>query len=43
MTEELRQYYNEAVLLYFPGDELAMGGCVLYNKREQVEQLANEK
>ena len=26
--ENLRQKYNEAVLLSFPGDELAMGGCM---------------
>ncbi len=26
--ETLRQTYNEAVLLSFPGDELAMGGCM---------------
>ena len=26
--ESLRQRYNEAVLLSFPGDELAMGGCM---------------
>ena len=26
--EELREHYNEAVLLSFPGDELAMGGCM---------------
>ena len=26
--ETLRQRYNEAVLLSFPGDELAMGGCM---------------
>ena len=25
---ELREHYNEAVLLSFPGDELAMGGCM---------------
>ena len=25
---QLRQRYNEAVLLSFPGDELAMGGCM---------------
>ena len=26
--EELRRDYSEAVLLSFPGDELAMGGCM---------------
>ena len=26
--DELRAHYNEAVLLSFPGDELAMGGCM---------------
>ena len=26
--EGLREYYDEAVLLSFPGDELAMGGCM---------------
>ncbi len=26
--EELREHYQEAVLLSFPGDELAMGGCM---------------
>ncbi len=26
--EKLREHYDEAVLLSFPGDELAMGGCM---------------
>ena len=26
--ESLRSHYDEAVLLSFPGDELAMGGCM---------------
>ena len=26
--ENLRRHYDEAVLLSFPGDELAMGGCM---------------
>ncbi len=28
VTEDLRRGYDEAVLLSFPGDELAMGGCM---------------
>ena len=27
--DSLRSYYDEAILLSFPGDELAMGGCMV--------------
>jgi len=37
--DRLRTEYEGVILLSFPGDELTMGGCVLYEKRDQVQAL----
>lgn len=38
----LRREHPEMVYISFPGDEKNSDGCVLYEKREQVEALISQ-
>lgn len=38
----LREQYTDTVFLAFPGNEVASGGCVLFDQAEAVRALIGE-
>jgi len=41
--EELRSQNSEIIIISFPGDEVKSGGCVLFDKDDEVKRLLSQK